>query len=109
MRRCFGGPVDLPKTCEIVRLWEGSPSGDLRFCGLLLDSPEPLLRRLGEHDQTTLTPANRCLTGRTGARVLLAEPPVSNGTVALTFRYVPSSADQPITQTLIISIPSNLA
>lgn len=109
MRRCFGGPVDLPKTCEIVRLWERPSSGDLRFCGLLLDSPEPLLRRLGEHDQTTLTPADRCLTGLTGARLLLAEPPVNNGTVALTFRYARSGVDQPIPHTLIISIPPNLA
>ena len=105
-RSLFGGPLDISKVCEITRLWTREASGALMFCGLLLDSPEPLLRRFGQDDQTSLLPPQPCLTGSSGARVLLADPPVSNGRAAITFSYLRETGQAAQTRTLSVPIPS---
>lgn len=50
----LGGPLELPRGPEVVRLWRAGPSStpygapSWTFVGVLLDGPEPLLRRLSD-------------------------------------------------------------
>lgn len=100
-----GGPIELPRRCEVTRLWTVATDGGtptLSFAGLLLDGPEPLLRlREDGSAQVVMTPPAvwRVVTGASGARVFLFAPttaPTGPGpstvTVAFTYRR---SAQQP--------------
>lgn len=104
-RTFFGGPVALPSHCEAVRLWTRSTTGDYTLLGVMLDSPEPLLRHIGGIDQVTLAGAGRVLTGISGARVICLEPAVSAGSIVMTFTYRRRAEDTAVTETLSVPAP----
>jgi hypothetical protein len=109
VRALFGGPLVTPEVCEVVRLWAApaTAGGHFQLVGVLLDSPEPFLRRNGDFDQSTIAPAQSGLTGISGTRVLLAVPATQPpGSLSLTISYRRSSADQAVSQPLAISIPN---
>ncbi len=109
VRALFGGPLPTPDGCEVVRLWAApsTPGGSFQLVGVLLDSPEPFLRRIGDFDQTTLPLFLRGLTGISGTRTLLApgpgQPPAA---LTLAVRYQRSSRDPGLSETLSIPLPN---
>lgn len=101
----LGGPLELPVAPEVVRLWRAAPAAvayarpTLSFLGVLLDGPEPLLRRLADGSSRVsvqvaagatfstgaVLPA-RQVVGARGSRVFLFFS-VSAGTTHVTLRF----------------------
>jgi hypothetical protein len=111
-----GGPIEPPLGCELSRLWTEKTTGGVStfgFAGLLLDGPEPLLRRAADGtDQVTLTlPAGwRTVAGASGARLFLLAPgaggaPPGISSVTLTFRYRRGNEPE-LTASITVPLPT---
>ncbi|MCA3090416.1 MAG: hypothetical protein ING90_17520 [Rhodocyclaceae bacterium] len=104
----FGGPLPLPEVCEIVRLWAApaTPSAAFQLVGVLLDGPEPFLRRLNGFDQVTIASSSPGITGVSGTRTVLglSSRPAS-GALTLSLSYRRASGDAPVSESLTVRIP----
>lgn len=125
----FGGPVELPVGPEVSRVWRASapttPYGTPAFTllGLLLDGPEPLLRRRADgglrvavsvsrgatFNPGQLVPTIQVVGGR-GARVFLLFTP-SATTTAVTLRFVDTGLDgaSSVVEDLVIPVSATPA
>lgn len=121
-----GGPIQLPERPEIHWLWGlDSPAVDglslptYRLLGIMLDGPEPLLRRrpdgtdaveLEVSAMTGAGPATavtaKVLGGTTGARVVIAAPLAGADAVAITLHYRRAAGDTPDTRTMTLQVPA---
>lgn len=121
-----GGPVRLPEQPEVHWIWgldvpasDGLSLPSYRLLGILLDGPEPLLRRRPDGSDSvdvavstattagpSVTAAARVLAGTTGSRLVITAPlaGVAQVTIGLTYRRVAS--DAPDSQTLTLSVPA---
>lgn len=106
-RLLFGGALAVPTRCESVRLWTQDVAGSYTLLGILLDSPEPLLRRNIDFDQVTLANAGRVLTGASGARLICLAPPVTAASIGLGFTYRRAAADAALTVALSLPVPAS--
>ncbi|MFO0755412.1 MAG: hypothetical protein U0359_02910 [Byssovorax sp.] len=109
-----GGPMELPRGSEVVRVWRATPSTEpygtptFTLLGVLIDGPEPVLRVRSDgsarvsvqaaagatFSASAVLPAVQ-IAGQRGARVFVLCSP-SSSTTALTLRFTdigPASPD----------------
>jgi hypothetical protein len=110
----FGGPVSIPGSPEVVRLWGPRAGGGLRLRAILLDGPEPLLKRgpngtartiIEARQAATATgpfaaaapiPGARVVSGVRGARVFVVFPEVTGAFVVLELRDATGRPPNPV-------------
>ncbi len=120
-----GGPIQLPAACEVHWLWGlATPAADgtelpaYTLLGVVLDGPEPLLRRRPDGSASvgvtaTVEPAAgggavplRVLAGTSGARVIVAVGLQGVTSLTLDFGYARSTPDALAVASLTLPVPS---
>jgi hypothetical protein len=121
-----GSPITIPGAPEVLWLWGlDSPAADgrslptYRLLGLLLDGPEPLLRRRPDGTDSVSvqffagTPAGllhqvaaQVVTGTTGARLLAAVSPGGFSRLTVRLSYQRSAGDVAVLDTLTLTVPT---